>query len=118
MQSRNQTMRLNELKMLKKRLDESRTETKSFEKSIKRLDTVLIELERLIEQDSSTHSESRLSRFSKHLRHLFNEGASHSISVEENLEYLEGGLALMSAMNQHSWAFEINNSGIAPIDIN
>ena len=24
----------------------------------------------------------------------------------------------MSAMNQHSWAFEINNSGIAPIDIN
>ena len=28
MQSRNQTMRLNELKMLKKRLDESRTETK------------------------------------------------------------------------------------------
>ena len=24
----------------------------------------------------------------------------------------------MSALNQHSWAFEINNSGIAPIDIN
>ena len=118
MQSRNQTMRLNELKMLKKRLDESRTETKSYEKSIKRLDTVFIELERLIEQDSSAHSESLLSRFSKHLRHLLHEGASHSISVEENLEYLEGGLALMSAMNQHSWAFEINNSGIAPIDIN
>ena len=118
MQSRNQTMRLNELKMLKKRLDESRTETKSFEKSIKRLDTVLIELERLIEQDSSTHSESLLSRFSRHLRHLLHEEASHSISVEENLEYLEVGLALMSAMNQHSWAFEMNNSGIAPIDIN
>ena len=24
----------------------------------------------------------------------------------------------MSTMNQHSWAFEINNSGIAPININ
>ena len=83
MQSRNQTMRLNELKMLKKRLDESRTETKSYEKSIKRLDTVFIELERLIEQDSSAHSESLLSRFSKQLRHLLHEGASHSISVEK-----------------------------------
>ena len=40
------------------------------------------------------------------------------LRVEENLEYLEGGLTLMSAMNQHSWAFEICTDKVAPFDLN
>ena len=118
MQSRNQTMRLNELKMLNNRLENSKKETQSLEKSVMRLEVVLNKLDELISNEQSAHSESLFTRFSKHLWHLLHEGASHNIRVEENLEFLEGGLALMSAMNQHSWAFEICTDKVAPIDLN
>ena len=118
MQSRNQTMRLSELRTLNDRLDRSKDETNSLEKSVQRLETILSELERLIEDEKIASSESLLTRFSKHLRQLLHEGASPTLKIDENIEYVEGGLALMSAMNQHSWAYEINTDQIEPIDIN
>ncbi len=118
MQSRNQTMRLSELRTLNDRLDRSKDETNSLEKSVQRLETILSELERLIEDEKIASSESLLTRFSKHLRQLLHEGASPTLKIDENIEYVEGGLALMSAMNQHSWAYEINTDQIAPIDSN
>ena len=118
MQSRNQTMRLSELRTLNDRLDRSKDETNSLEKSVQRLETILSELERLIEDEKIASSESLLTRFSKHLRQLLLEGASPTLKIDENIEYVEGGLALMSAMNQHSWAYEINTDQIAPIDSN
>ena len=45
MQNRNQTMRLSELRTLNERLDKSKSETSSLEKSVQRLDLVLSELE-------------------------------------------------------------------------
>ena len=62
--------------------------------------------------------ESLLTRFSKHLRQLLHEGASPTLKIDENIEYVEGALALMSAMNQHNWAYEINTDQIAQIDSN
>lgn len=118
MQSRNQTMRLSELRTLNDRLDRSKDETNSLEKSVQRLETILSELERLIEDEKIASSESLLTRFSKHLRQLLHEGASPTLKIDENIEYVEGGLVLMSAMNQHSWAYEINTDQIAPIDSN
>ena len=118
MQSRNQTMRLSELRTLNDRLDRSKDETNSLEKSVQRLETILSELERLIEDEKIASSESLLTRFSKHLRQLLHEGESPTLKIDENIEYVEGGLALMSAMNQHSWAYEINTDQIAPIDSN
>ena len=118
MQSKNQTMRLSELRTLNDRLDRSKDETNSLEKSVQRLETILSELERLIEDEKIASSESLLTRFSKHLRQLLHEGASPTLKIDENIEYVEGGLALMSAMNQHSWAYEINTDQIAPIDSN
>ena len=73
MQNRNQTMRLSELRTLNERLDKSKSETKSLEKSVQRFDLVLSELEKLIEEDQGVHSESLLTRFSKHLRQLLHE---------------------------------------------
>ena len=40
------------------------------------------------------------------------------MTIEENIECVEGSLALMSAINQHSWAYEINRDLIAPLDAN
>ena len=118
MQSRNQTMRINELWTLKERLKKSNFETHSLEKSVQRWETVLTILEELIENNQTAHSESLLTRFSKHLRHLLHERANPTLSIEENTEYVEGSLALMSAMNQHSWAYEINKEMIIPLDFN
>ncbi len=47
MQNRNQTMRLSELRTLNERLDKSKSETSSLEKSVQRLDLVLSELEKI-----------------------------------------------------------------------
>ena len=44
MQSRNQTMRLSELRTLNDRLVRSKDETNSLEKSVQRLETILSEL--------------------------------------------------------------------------
>ena len=102
MQSRNQTMRLSEVRTLNYRFEKSKGETRSLEKSVLRLETILTELERLIEENQNTHTESLLKRFSKHLLHLLHEGASTRLKIEDNIEYAKSGLALMSAMNQHS----------------
>ena len=82
------------------------------------LKVVINKLDELVSNEQSAYSESLLTRFSKHLTHLLHEGASHNIRVEENIEYLEGRLDLMSAMNQHSWAFEICTDKVAHIDLN
>ncbi len=50
------------------------------------------------------------------MRQFLHEGASPHLQIEENIEYVEGALAVMSAMNQHNWAYEICTDGIAPID--
>ena len=118
MQSRNQTMRLSELRTLNERLSKSKDETKSLGKSVQRLEIILTELERLIENEKLASSESLLTRFSKHLRQLLQEGASPTLKIDENIEYVEGGLALMAAMNQNSWSYEINTDQIAQIDSN
>lgn len=47
MQNRNQTMRLSELRTLNERLDKSKSETSSLEKSVQSLDLVLSELEKI-----------------------------------------------------------------------
>jgi hypothetical protein len=118
MQIRNQTMRLRELSTLNDRLEGTNKESESLEKSVKRLELILNKLDHLVSTNQSAQSESLLTRFSKHLRHLLHEGASPAILLHENLEYLEGSLSLMAAMNQHSWAFEIDDDGLAEIDIN
>lgn len=116
MHVRNQTMRLSELNSLKNSLDVSKKETEALLKSKDRLEIILTLLEQKIESNQTAISETLLTRFSKHLRHLLHEGASSRIQLSENIEYLEGALALLTVMNNHKWGFEINTDNIAPID--
>ena len=117
MHVRNQTMRLSELNSLKNSLDFSKKETEALLKSKDRLEIILTLLEQKIESNQTAISETLLTRFSKHLRHLLHEGASSRIQLSENIEYLEGALALLTVMNNHKWGFEINTDNIAPIDM-
>jgi len=117
MHVRNQTMRLSELNSLKNSLDVSKKETEALLKSKDRLEIILTLLEQKIESNQTAISETLLTRFSKHLRHLLHEGASSRIQLSENIEYLEGALALLTVMNNHKWGFEINTDNIAPIDM-
>jgi hypothetical protein len=117
MQVRNQTMRLSELNSLKNSLDVSKKETEALLKSKDRLEIILNQLEQKIESKQTAISETLLTRFSKHLRHLLHEGASTSIQLSENIEYLEGALALLTVMNNYKWGFEVNTDNIAPIDL-
>jgi len=117
MHVRNQTMRLSELNSLKNSLDVSKQETEALLKSKDRLEIILTLLEQKIESNQTAISETLLTRFSKHLRHLLHEGASSRIQLSENIEYLEGALALLTVMNNHKWGFEINTDNIAPIDM-
>lgn len=118
MQSRNQTMRLNELNQLRLRLKDTNQETDQLKNSVDRLDVVLEKIENLIESNQLTLSETILSRFSKHLRQLLHEGASSEIITREAIEYIECSLALMAAMNKHTWGFEITKENFAEIDTN
>lgn len=118
MQARNQTMRLNELNLLRQRLDQTNNETESLRQSVDRLSIVLIEIEKLINEGNLALSETLLSRFSKHLRQLLHEGASNKILIREAFEYMESCLSLMAAMSKHSWAYEINKDSFAEIDNN
>ena len=118
MQSRNQTMRLNELNLLRARLDETINETSSLREAVERLDLVLEEIESLIAKENLPLSETLLSRFSKHLRQLLHKGASNEILAREAFEYLECCLSMMAAMSKHSWAYEINKENFAEIDAN
>ena len=117
MHVRNQTMRLSELNSLKNSLDVSKKETEALLKSKDRLEIILTLLEQKIESNQTAISETLLTRFSKHLRHLLHEGASSRIQLSENIKYLEGALALLTVMNNHKWGFEINTDNIAPIDM-
>lgn len=118
MQTRNQTMRLNELNLLQKKLDQTNNETRSLKEAVSRLDFILREIEGLIEEGNLTLSETLLSRFSKHLRQLLHEGASDEILIREAFEYLESCLSMMAAMSRHSWAFEIHKENFAELDSN
>jgi hypothetical protein len=111
-------MRLSELSTLNDRLKVNNKETDNLIGSVERLEVILEKLDHYVSTEQSAQSESLLTRFSKHLRHLLHEGASPSIKVHENIEYLEGSLSIMSAMNQHNWSFEIDDEQIAQIDIN
>jgi uncharacterized protein YneF (UPF0154 family) len=117
MQVRNQTMRLSELNSLKNSLNVSNKETEALLKSKDRLEVILTQLEKKIDSNQMAISETLLTRFSKHLRHLLHEGASSRIQLSENIEYLEGSLALLTVINDYQWGFEINTDKIAPIDM-
>ena len=97
-------------------MDKSKGETRSLEKSVLRLETILTELERLIEENQNANSEALLTRFSKNLRHLLHEGASSILEIEANIDYAESKAPLVTTMNLHSWAYEINKDMIHPID--
>ena len=111
-------MRLSELSTLNDRLKINNKETDNLVGSVERLEIIQEKLDYYVSTDQSAQSEALLTRFSKHLRHLLHEGASPSIKVHEKIEYLEGSLSLMSAMNQHNWSFEIKDDQITHIDIN
>ena len=55
-----------------------------------RLEVVLNKLDELLSNEQSAHSESLLTRFSKQLRHLIHEGASHNIKSRGKLRIFRG----------------------------
>ncbi|PCJ82233.1 MAG: hypothetical protein COA49_01680 [Bacteroidetes bacterium] len=116
MSVRNHTMRLTELAILKKRVDEFDGDSAVIDKSINRLEEILNTLELAIKSDNEKWADLLLTRFSKHLRQLLHEGASSRIEIDETCDHLESSLSLLSAMNQNTWAYEINTDRLNGFD--
>ena len=89
MNVRNHTMRLKELYSLRKRVADFDRESEAIDKSIYRIEIILDQLHRIIEEGDELLAETILTRFSKHLRQLLHECASTEIEVSVNVEHVE-----------------------------
>jgi hypothetical protein len=116
MNVRNHTMRLKELYSLRKRVADFDKESEAIDKSIYRIEIILDQLHRIIEEGDELLAETILTRFSKHLRQLLHECASTEIEVSVNVEHVDSILALLCSLNYNKWSYEINTDALADID--
>ena len=116
MNVRNHTMRLKELYSLRKRVADFDRESEAIDKSIYRIEIILDQLHRIIEEGDELLAETILTRFSKHLRQLLHECASTEIEVSVNVEHIDSILALLCSLNYNKWSYEINTDSLADID--
>lgn len=108
-QLRLQLLRLNEKERLGKRLERAEQSQAVLDRYEQRFHIILVSIEQHLIYGDSMRAERIITLFSRHLRHILQEGATPFLSVRESLDHVKTHLELMGLLTAGRFFCDIDD---------